>query len=68
LWVPARSAKVDSTGFPTMEALRRISASTGKVTTVATAGGRLDVNGIDARDGFVWLSDNREGVLYRVKA
>ena len=28
LWVPARSAEVDPTGFPTMEALRRISAST----------------------------------------
>ena len=68
LWVPARSAAVDRTGFPTMEALRRVSASTGKVTTVATASGRLDVNGIDARDGFVWLSDNREGVLYRVRA
>ena len=68
LWVPARSAEVDPTGFPTMQALRRISASTGKVTTVATATGRLDVNGIDARDGFVWLSDNRQGVLYRLKA
>ena len=68
LWVPARSAAVDRTGFPTMEALRRVSASNGTVTTVATASGRLDVNGIDARDGFVWLSDNREGVLYRVRA
>jgi len=68
LWVPARSAEVDPTGFPTMEALRRVSASTGEVTTVATASGRLDINGIDARDGYVWLSDNREGLLYRVKA
>jgi hypothetical protein len=68
LWVPSRSAAVDPTGFPSMEALRRVSASTGEVTTVATASGRLDVNGIDARDGYVWLSDNREGVLYRVKA
>jgi hypothetical protein len=68
LWVPSRSAEVDPTGFPTMEALRRVSASTGEMTTVATANGRLDVNGIDSRDGFVWLSDNREGLLYRVKA
>jgi hypothetical protein len=68
LWVPSRSAAVDPTGLPSMEALRRVSASTGEVTTVATASGRLDVNGIDARDGYVWLSDNREGVLYRVKA
>ena len=68
LWVPSRSAAVDLTGFPSMEALRRVSASTGEVTTAATASGRLDVNGIDSRDGYVWLSDNREGILYRLKA
>ena len=28
LWVPVRSAAVDSTGFPTMQALRRVSATT----------------------------------------
>ena len=39
LWVPARSAAVDRSGFPTMEALRRVS-TTGTVTTVARARGR----------------------------
>jgi streptogramin lyase len=67
LWVPSRSASVDATGFPTMEALRRVSASTGVVTTVARASGRLDVHGLQARNGFVWLADNRAGMLYRVR-
>lgn len=68
LWVPSRSAAVDPSGFPTMEALRRVSASTGKVTTVARPSGRLDVHGLQAQGGFVWLADNRMGVLYRVRA
>ena len=45
LWVPTRSAAVDRSGFPTMEALRRVS-TTGTVTTVARARGRLDVHGL----------------------
>ncbi len=68
LWVPSRSAAVDPSGFPTMEALRRVSASTGRVTTAARASGRLDVHGLQARGGFVWLADNRAGVVYRVRA
>jgi streptogramin lyase len=68
LWVPSRSDVVDRTGFPTMEALRRVSASTGRVTTVARASGRLDVHGLQAGGGFVWLADNRAGLLYRVHA
>ena len=67
LWVPVRSAAVDPTGLPTMEALRRVSLPTGKVTTVATAQGRVDVHGLQARDGVVWIADNRSGVLYRVR-
>jgi len=67
LWVPVRSAAVDPTGFPTMEALRRVNLSSGAVTTVATAAGRVDVHGLTARPGFVWLADNRDGVLYRVQ-
>ena len=67
LWVPARSAAVDRSGFPTMEALRRVS-TTGTVTTVARARGRLDVHGLVAAGGAVWLADNTNGVLYRVPA
>jgi DNA-binding beta-propeller fold protein YncE len=65
LWVPARSAAVDRSGFPTMEALRRVS-TTGTVTTVARARGRLDVHGLVAAAGTVWLADNTNGVLYRI--
>jgi hypothetical protein len=68
LWVPVRSAAVDQTGFPTMQSLRRVSASTGQVTTAATATGRIDVHGLQALGGFVWIADNRSGVVYRVRA
>jgi streptogramin lyase len=68
LWVPTRSAEVDPTGFPTMDALKRISASSGTVTTVARPTGRLDVNGLAAGNGAVWIADNRSGRLYRVPA
>ena len=67
LWVPARNEVVDPTGFPTMEALRRVSVSTRQVTTAATAGGRLDVHGLQAGGGFVWIADNRSGFVYRVR-
>jgi streptogramin lyase len=67
VWVPVRSEAVDQTGFPTMETLRRISTSTGAVTTVLTAEGRVDVHGLQARNGIVWIADNRVGVLYRVR-
>jgi hypothetical protein len=65
LWVPARSVAVDPTGFPTMEALRRVSTG-GVVTTVGKATARLDVNGLAGASGAVWLADNTNGVLYRV--
>ena len=68
LWVPTRSAAVDPTGLPTMETLQRVSASTQRVTTAATARGRVDVHGLVAQGGFVWLADNRTGVLYRLRA
>jgi streptogramin lyase len=67
LWVPVRSAVVDPTGFPTMEALRRVDASTGQVTTAATATARVDVHGLRAFGGSVWLADNRAGVVYRLR-
>jgi len=51
-----------------METLRRVSAASGKVTTVATASGRVDVHGLVARGGFVWIADNSSGVLYRLRA
>ena len=68
LWVPTRSAAVDPTGLPTMQTLQRVSATTQRVTTAATANGRVDVHGLVAASGYVWLADNRAGVLYRVRA
>ena len=67
LWVPSRSAEVDATGLPTMETLRRVEPG-GRVTTVARPNGRLDVHGLRAAGGFVWLADNTAGVVYRVRA
>jgi streptogramin lyase len=68
LWVPARSAAVDPTGFPTMDALRRVSATTGEVTTVTRSSGRVDVHGLAAQGRFLWIADNTDGFLYRVAA
>jgi virginiamycin B lyase len=65
LWVPVRTAAVDRTGFPTMTALRRVTTG-GSVTTAATATGRVDVHGLAAAGGAVWLADNTGGYLYRV--
>ncbi len=65
LWVPVRTAAVDRTGFPTMTALRRV-APDGSVTTVATARGRIDVHGLAAGLGAIWIADNTGGFLYRV--
>ena len=65
LWVPVRTAAVDRTGFPTMTAVRRVTAD-GAVTTVATARGRVDVHGLAAGLGSVWLADNTGGFLYRL--
>jgi hypothetical protein len=66
LWVPTRSATVDPTGFPTMDTLKRVSASSGAVSTVARANGRVDVHGLATRAGVVWISDNTRGRLYRI--
>jgi len=38
------------------------------VTTASTASGRVDVHGIAAGNGAVWLADNTQGLLYRVPA
>ena len=65
LWIPTRTAEVDRTGFPTMAALRRVTAA-GVVSTVATAQGRVDVHGLAAGKGSIWLADNTQGQLYRV--
>jgi streptogramin lyase len=67
LWVPVRSAAVDRSGFPTMDALRRVSPD-GTVRTVVRPTGRVDVHGLSAAGGAVWLADNTAGVLYRVPA
>src|SRR5262249_30731372 len=66
LWVRTRSLEVDSTGFPTMDTLARVSTSTGSVATVTRPTGRLDVHGIAAARGAVWIADNTGGYLYRV--
>jgi hypothetical protein len=66
LWVPSRNSGVDARGFPTMEALRRVDAKSGTVTSSVLASGPLDVHGLVATDGAVWLADNTHGVLYRV--
>jgi streptogramin lyase len=65
LWVPVRTAAVDRTGFPTMTALRRVTTG-GSVTTAATASGRVDIHGLAAGRGYVWLADNTGGYLYRI--
>ena len=67
LWVPTRSAAVDQSGFPTLDALQRVSIATGTVSTVVRATGRVDVHGLVARDGFAWIADNTNGKLYRVR-
>jgi hypothetical protein len=66
VWVPTRNAAVDQTGFPTMDALRRVSTTTGQVTTVSRPTTRLDVHGITVAGGAIWIADNRRGRLYRV--
>jgi hypothetical protein len=48
-----------------MTAPRRVTAA-GKVSTAATAQGRVDVHGLAAADGAVWLADNTNGFLYRL--
>lgn len=65
IWVPSRNSAVDARGFPTMEALRRVDAHSGAATSL-TASAPLDVHGLVADDGGVWLADNTRGVLYRV--
>lgn len=66
LWIPVRTATVDTTGFPTMTALRRVSVA-GRVTTAATASGRVDVHGLAAAARAVWIADTTGGALYRIE-
>jgi sugar lactone lactonase YvrE len=65
LWIPVRSMETDQSGFPTMTALRRVTPS-GRVTTPATASGRVDVHGLAAAPGSVWIADTTGGALYRI--
>jgi hypothetical protein len=67
LWVPSRNADADARGFPTMETLQRIDATTGTVTESIAASGPLDVHGLVALADGVSLADNTHGVLYRVR-
>jgi streptogramin lyase len=66
LWVPTRSDEVDQTGFPTMNALKRVAMTSGAVSTAARATSRLDVHGLVADGAAIWIADNRRGRLYRV--
>ena len=66
LWVPARAAAADRAGFPTMAALRRVDAGTGKVTTPVRARSRIDVHGLLPYRGGVLFADNTGGRLYTV--
>jgi DNA-binding beta-propeller fold protein YncE len=67
IWVPTRSAAVDVRGFPTMDALKRVAASSGAVSTVVRATGRVDVHGLAVQRGAVWIADNTKGRLYRIR-
>jgi hypothetical protein len=49
-----------------MDALKRVSVSSGAVSTVVRSSGRLDVHGLAVAGGAVWIADNRAGMLYRV--
>jgi streptogramin lyase len=66
LWIPTRSVEVDRRGFPTMDALKRVSSSSEVVSTVARPTGRVDVHGLATASGAVWIADNRRGYVYRV--
>jgi hypothetical protein len=68
IWVPTRSSEVDPTGLPTMDALKRVSISSGAVATVIKASGRVDVHGLVVAGGAVWIADNTAGRLYSVAA
>jgi streptogramin lyase len=66
LWVPTRSDAVDQSGFPTMDELARVSVSSGAVSVVLQAQGRVDVHGLVTAGGSVWIADNTSGTLYRL--
>jgi streptogramin lyase len=67
IFVPTRSAAVDARGLPTMDALKRVSASSGAVSTIVRTTGRVDVHGLAAQKGAVWIADNTNGRLYRIR-
>jgi len=66
LWVPARSEAVDATGFPTMDALRRVVPG-GAATVVARPRAKTDVHGLIADEDGVWLADTTAGFVYRYR-
>ena len=67
LWIPTRDAATDQRGFPTMEALRRVSIPSGDATTVVRPTSRVDVHGLAVAGGALWIADNRRGYLYRIR-
>jgi hypothetical protein len=66
LWVPVRAADQTQSGFPRLEAVRRVDAVSRSATTVASVSGRVDVHGLADGGTVVWLADNTNGVLYRL--
>lgn len=66
LWIPTRSAAIDPRGLPRMAALERVSAATGTIVQVVKPTARVDVHGLLADAGGVWIADNTKGRLYRV--
>ena len=68
LWLPTRNAATDEQGFPTMDALKRVSVVSETVSTIARPSRRVDVHGFAVTAAAVWIADNRRGYLYRVRA
>jgi hypothetical protein len=62
---PDAVAEVDRTGFPTMQALRRVDPD-GTVTAVREPAHQVDVHGLVADDEHLWLADNTAGIVYRM--
>ena len=49
-----------------MTAVRRVTTG-GRVTTAAVAQRQVDVHGLASVGGAVWLADNTDGYLYRLR-
>ena len=66
LWVPSRSAAVDQTGFPTMEALRRVTPDGDGRATVASRAAASTSTGSPPTTRTCGSRDNTAGIVYRI--